>query len=302
MKIKIILLAFSFLFVQLQAQDFVDIVRVSTNFATMGNVDNDVKSFVNNQNIEFYYPKRLNKKLVVLAGFTFENTTVNLFDGNSAGNLFMARLNLGIKHQHSERWAGTYVFLPKIASNFQGIGSQDFQFGGLAVIDYKISDNWKLKFGVYTSSENHGSTITPLLGVWHRSKNGKFYINATLPIRMDINYNFVKGFSMGADLLTSVKSYDLSKNATALYVQEESIRAALYASYGFLDKSLILRARAGLDFTDYGLYNSNDKIGAQLLIFPLSGDNRNRLNPEYMTAFYFGIDLIYRFDLSKENN
>ncbi len=302
MKKSIFILTLVLLASQLQAQDFVDIIRASANNTNMGNVDedDDYVTNINNQKLEFYYPKRANDKLVILSGFTLENTTITLFEGDNRRNLLMARLNLGIKHQHSEKLAGTYLVLPKIASDFKSIGAQDFQLGGLALMEYLIAPTWKVKLGLYVSSENHGSTITPLIGLWHRSKNEKFYIDAVLPIRMDINYTLVKTLSIGADVLTSVKAYNLFVNDSDFYVQEESIRLAAYLSYGFLDNALLFRVRAGLDLTDYSLYNVGDKIGGQLLTTPLSGDNRNRLNPEFASAFYFGGDLIYRFDLRKE--
>lgn len=300
MKISILILVLTLLGLQLQAQDYVDIIRASANNTSMGNVDNDYKASVNNQKLELYYPKRVSESLVILSGFTVENTTLRLFQGVEGSNLLMARLNLGIKCFHSEKLTGTYLVLPKIASDFKKIGLNDFQFGGLGLMGYEVADNWIIKLGLYVSSENHGSTITPLVGLWHRSKNEKFYIDAVLPIRADVSYTLVKTFSIGADLLTSIKSYNLFIGNNDLYMQEESIRVSLYAAYGFLDNSLILRVRAGLDLTDYGLYNMGDAIGGQLLTTPLNGDNRNKLNPDLDNAFYFGGDLIYRFDLRKE--
>lgn len=284
----------------LQAQDYVDVLRLSSNNTTLGNIDNEYTTSVYNQQLQIYYPIRANESLVFLTGLTFENTTMNLLDGNAPENLLMTRLNLGIKHNHSKRLTGTYLILPKIASNFKEIGLRDLQLGGLALLGYKISDLCTVKLGLYVSSENHGSTVTPLLGLWYRSKNRKFFINAVLPIRADINYTLIKTFSIGADLLTSVKAYDLSSNNRNAYVQEESIRVGAYISYGFLNNALILRLRAGYDTTEYGVYESGDEIGAQLLTFPISGDNRNRLNPELTAGFYFGGDLIYRFDLRNE--
>ena len=301
MKLKLLITLITLISLQVQAQDYVDIVKISSKLTQMGNVDNSDLTNIYNQNIQLYYPKRMSETFVLLAGFTFENTTLSPTNGGANDNLFMARLNLGVKHQHTEKWGGTYLILPKIASNFGKVSLKDFQIGGLALIDYQIAERWKFKFGVYVSTENYGITITPLLGLWHRSKNGKFYINATLPTRADINYNFVKGFSMGIDLLTSAKAYDLSQNIGEFYVQEESIRTALYASYAFLDKALIFRAKAGLDLGDYSPFNTGDKIGAQLLTFPLAGDSRNRLNPEFNTALFIGLDIIYRFDLTKED-
>jgi hypothetical protein len=250
--------------------------------------------------MEVYYPKKLSEKTVLLTGFTVENTRLNFSEGAERTSLTMTRLNLGMKYQHSEKWSGTYVFLPKIASDFDNIGSNDFQFGGLAVLDYQYNETSKVKFGLYASSENHGSTITPLIGIWHRSKDSKFYINATLPIRMDANYSLSDKFSVGADLLTSIKSYDLDGINSDLYTQEESIRFALYAALGLMDNSIILRGKVGFDTTDYGVYNSNEKVGAQVLTFPLSTDKRNRLNSEFDSSLYVGFDAIYRFDLTKE--
>ena len=306
---KIILLLFFALFtLTASAQDYVDIFKLSVNNATLGNIDNNYETGVNNLNMEVYYPKKLSDKAVLLTGFTVENTrldlnvsriqTADIVSGRSS--LTMTRFNLGMKYQHSEKWSGTYVFLPKIASDFENIGSNDFQFGGLAVLDYQYNATSKIKFGVYASSENHGSTITPLIGIWHRSKNSKFYINATLPIRMDANYALSKKFSVGSDLLTSIKSYNLSQVNSDNYVQEESIRFALYAALGLMDNSIIVRGKVGFDTTDYGLFNSNQKVGAQVLTFPLNTDNRTRLNSEFDSSLYVGFDAIYRFDLTKE--
>ena len=298
---KITLLSIAVLFSsQLFSQDYVDIVKLSVNNANLGNVDTDYETSVNNLNFEVYYPKKLSDKLVLLTGLTAENTRLNLGEGADRSSLTMTRLNLGVKYQHSEKWSGTYVFLPKIASDFDNIGSNDFQFGGLAVFDYQYSETSKVKFGMYASSENHGSTITPLIGIWHRSKNNKFYINATLPIRMDANYALSKNFSVGSDLLTSIKSYNLSEFNSDVYVQEESIRFALYAALGLMDNSIILRGKVGFDTTDYGVYDSNEKVGAQVLTFPLSTDKRNRFNSEFDSSLYLGFDAIYRFDLTKE--
>lgn len=284
----------------LQAQDYVDVIKFSSNNAFLKNNQNESITNAYNQNLQVYYPIRISESFVVLTGFTVENTNIDLLDGNARENLLMTRLNLGVKHQHSKKISGTYLVLPKIASNFKQIGLQDLQIGGLALWDYQVSDLWNIKVGIYVSTENHGSTITPLLGAWFRSRNRKFYINAVLPIRMDINYNIIKGFSVGADFLTSVKSYDLSTDARGAYVHENSIRAGAYLSYGFKDNTFIIRVKGGYDTTRYGLYNSGDMVGGQILLFTLTEDTRNQINPRFTGGGYIGGDLIYRFDLTKE--
>lgn len=307
MKKIILLLTFCACLSFSYAQDYVDIVKFSVNNTSLGtlqevNQPNSNKNFetsVNNVNFELYYPKKLSEKVVLLTGLTAENTRLNLSEGAIRTGLTMTRLNLGIKYQHSEKWSGTYILLPKIASDFNSLGSNDFQIGALAIVDYQYSKAYKIKFGLYSSTENHGSTLTPLIGLWHRSKNNKFYINATLPIRMDANYALTKKLSIGSDLLTSIKSYNLSQFKSNFYVQEESIRFALYTALGLMDNSLILRGKIGFDTTDYGLFNSNEKVGVQVLTFPLSGDKRNRRNTEFDSSLYVGFDAIYRFDLTK---
>ena len=53
-----------FICVSLQAQDYVDIVKLSSNNATLGNVDDNYETRVNNLNFELYYPSVINEKLV----------------------------------------------------------------------------------------------------------------------------------------------------------------------------------------------------------------------------------------------
>lgn len=39
------------------SQDYVDVVKLSANNATLGNIDNNYETGVNNLNMEVYYPK-----------------------------------------------------------------------------------------------------------------------------------------------------------------------------------------------------------------------------------------------------
>ena len=87
-------------------------------------------------------PIPITQKAVILAGFTYENTGLgNMFfdfgesqydfvDGSK--NLIMTRLNLGMKINHGNNWSGTYVALPKLASDFRILDQMIFQIGGLA--------------------------------------------------------------------------------------------------------------------------------------------------------------------------
>lgn len=304
---KKIILFFAFLISvsMVNAQDYLDVLKASYHSTTLGNIENDSETEVGNANIEMYFPVPLTVDITMITGFTYENTRLGLDNSTEAfnagfmdrSNLIMTRLNLGVKLDHGNKWSGTYVALPKFASDFNDLGSNDFQMGGLALLEKRYSSKYSLKFGTYISAENFGTTLTPLIGLWYKSENKKFYINATLPIRADANYSVSDHFSVGANLLTSIKSYNLSQLDSNFYVQEESIRFSAFAAYGFLDDSLILRGRVGIDTTDYGVYNQGDTVGLQVLTFQVGGDDRTRLNNEFSAAPFVGIDLIYRTGL-----
>ncbi len=277
------------------AQNYLDIARLNVSNTTLEDLEQTHETNITNVNLEFLLPTPINDKTILITGLTAENSSLVLSNGLSRENLIMTRINLGAKVYHSKKWTGTYLLLPKIASNLNEVASQDFQIGAIALLEYRHKNRFRTKYGLYSSSEEFGTIITPLLGIYYRTPNNKFYIDAAFPIRMEANYNVTKKFSLGADLRTSVKSYNLG--LTDRYVQEESIRGGLYASYSLMDDKLILRAKAGLDTTDYGLYNSGDKIGAQILTIQVNGDDRARLNNEFDSSVYFGFDAIYRLNL-----
>ena len=283
-----------------QAQDYLDIVRLNVSRTNMEDVDQTFDTDVTNLNLEVLYPTPLTGDIVMITGFTAENTGLEPGNQLRYQNLTMARLNLGVKWSHNKKWTGTYLLLPKLASSFDADGGDNFQFGAIALMEYRFKGRKRGKFGLYSSSENFGTIITPLIGGYYRSKNRKFYIDAALPIRMDANYSLSDKLSTGLDLRTSIKSYNLGRyqqNNSNIYIQEESIRAGLYLSYAMLNETLQVRAKIGFDTTDYGLYEQGDTVGAQVLTFQLNGDDRNRLNNEFDSALFFGVDIFYRLGL-----
>ena len=310
MKKNILFIALLLCIGTLQAQDYFDIFKASFSSASLGNVDDEnAQTDVTNRNIELYMPIPITQKVTIIAGFTYENTSLgNMyfnFDNSPYGfvdgskNLIMTRLNLGMKINHGNRWSGTYVALPKLASDFSNLGSGDFQIGGLALLEKKYSSRKVLKFGAYVSSENFGTTVTPIIGLWYKSKNSKFYVNATLPIRADVNYSLTDAFSLGANLLSSVKSYNLSNERNSdFYVQEESIRLSAFAAYGFLNDMLVVRARVGLDTTDYALYDKDAASVVQVLTKQIGNrKDVDRRNSEFAAAPFVGLDFIFRVGL-----
>jgi hypothetical protein len=298
MKYQISLVVILFGFGFASAQNYLDLARLNVSNTSMETLEGDRaihETNITNFNFEFLYPTPINDKTILITGITVENTGLSLTAETSSESLTMTRINLGAKISHSSNWTGTYLLLPKIASNFEDLGGADFQFGAIALLEYRHKNRFRTKYGLYSSSEEFGAIITPLLGIYYRTPNSKFYIDAALPIRMEANYSLTKKLSLGADLRTSIKSYNLG--GMDEYVQEESIRFGFYAGYSMLNDQLILRAKAGLDTTDYGWYDADQTVGAQVLTIALGGDDRTRKNNEFDSSIFVGFDIIYRLDL-----
>lgn len=293
---KRILLSAAFVLIcaQLTAQDYLDLIKVSYNNATLGNIVNDDETNVKNTYVEFYYPFPISSKATFIGGFTYENTRLGAvgFEPDRT-NLVMTRLNLGLKLTHGNDWTGTYVALPRYSTDFRGFTEDNFQMGGLALFEKRFNARKGFKAGLYASSEEFGTILTPLVGYWYKSKNGKFYINAILPIRSEMQYDLPDGFSLGASLVTSVKSYNLAQRDD-FYIQEESIRFNVFLGVDIIEDELLLRGKVGFDTTDYGLYKQGDTVGTQILTFQVDGDDRNRLNSEFDSSLFLGFDLVYR--------
>ena len=207
----------------------------------MDNLEDSRSADVQNVNLEVLYPVPLGGKTTDILGFTYENTALDSYFNKpefisplipSEDNITMLRVNLGAKVSHSRKWTGTYVFLPKIATNWDGIDSDAFQFGAIALMEYKFKNRKRAEFGIYSSSENFGTIVTLMIGGYYESPSGKFYVDATLPIRAEAVYSLTPIFGLGADLRTSVKAYDLGGFRNEFYVQEESIRFWRFCVFG----------------------------------------------------------------------
>lgn len=296
MKIKSSFFLFFLIVWSVKSQDYIDVFKLTNTWSTLSDKKGIDETKINNLNIEAFFPVPLNKKIVGISALSAERTVFNIDSQIGNEHLEMIRLNLGIKVKHSEKWSGLYAVLPRVSSCFKTLNSADFQIGGIALFDYQLSEILKIKWGIYGSSECFGMVITPLIGLWYQSKNKKFYINASLPTKMDVNYTMFKRVSVGVDLLTSIKSYNLSESGA--YVQEESTRFSFYSAFELMKKTLFIKGKVGVNLLDFGLYESHDKMGLKILSFGFKEDQRIRLNSKWDPAIFFGGEIIYRFDLN----
>ncbi|MFO7672854.1 MAG: DUF6268 family outer membrane beta-barrel protein [Lutibacter sp.] len=296
---KIILIALFGFFVQFaSAQNYIDIARFSygnTPTNTFKNSSEHTK--VEEFGLQLTFPIVLNEKTVILTGFSADKSLLKL-DPNfpELTGLNKVRLNLGLNQVHSEKWTGTYVLLPSIASDFKSISKEDFQIGMLTLFTYKKRKNLKYKVGFYANTENYGPLFVPLLGLYYLSPNEKFETTLLLPGQVDFNYQLAKKTALGINfdgMTSSFNLYESTYTPKGQYVVRSSNELYTYLQFK-LGKSLMAKTKLGYSISrKYKIFNNDDKVDLSLASFYV-GDDRTQLNSNFEKGAIFKVELLYR--------
>jgi hypothetical protein len=280
------------------AQNYIDIARfyyVNTPLNTFENSSEHTK--VEEFGLQLTFPIVLNEKTVILTGFSADRSLLKLDpDFPELIGLNKVRLQLGLNQVHSEKWTGTYVLLPSIASDFKSISKEDFQIGMLTLFTYKKRENLKYKVGFYTNTENYGPLFIPLLGLYYLSPNQKFESTLLLPGQVDFNYKMAEKIVLGINFDGMASSYNLDKSnyiPNRQYVARSSNELNTYLQFHF-SKSLIVKTKVGYTISrTYKVFNDDDKVNMNLGSIYL-GDNRTQLNTNFEKGVVFKAELLYR--------
>ncbi len=284
------------------AQDYVDIFRIGYG-ETFNNDFEGTNSSTSIRSFEagFTFPIVLNDKNALITGADFSTNNLQLFPEAERTSLYSTNIKLGLASTHSERWSSTIVLLPKIASDYNDISSDDFYLGGFALLKLQKKENLIYRFGAYGSQEAFGFFTTPIIGWYYLSPNKKFEMDMSLPISADVSYALGKT-TIGMDYFGIGRSFNIKKeNQPDTYVDLSSLEFAAYWQFNFLDKSVLLRTKLGYSSNNYEVYADGETIDLGLSAFSF-GDDRTQLNPEMNGGFFAKIEAIYRFNLpSKED-
>lgn len=288
------------------AQDYVDLFKIgysqtfNNNFeGTAGSTD--VKSF----EADLTFPVVLNEKNALITGVSFSRNSLQLFPEADFTGLYSTTLKLGLATTYNEKWSSTIVLLPKIASDYENISSDDFYIGGFAILklqtrlpDGQEKENLIYRFGFYGSSEAFGIFSTPIVGWYYLSPNNKFEMDMSLPIAADVNYS-CGIFTYGIDYYGIGRSFNITQENATVYVDLSSLEFSSYLQFNALEKSVLLRAKIGYSSSDYEVYAKGDKIDFGLSAFSF-GDDRTQLNPSINGGFFLKFEAIYRFTITTE--
>ncbi|MDP3359799.1 MAG: DUF6268 family outer membrane beta-barrel protein [Lutibacter sp.] len=296
---KIIPIALFGFFVQLaSAQNYIDIARfyyVNSPPNTFENSSEHTK--VEEFGLQLTFPVVLNEKTVILTGFSADRSLLKLdLDFPEITGLNKVRLQLGLNQVHSEKWTGTYVLLPSIASDFKSISKEDFQIGMLTLFTYKKRENLKYKVGFYANTEKYGPLFVPLLGLYYLSPNQKFESTLLLPGQVDFNYRLAENTVLGINFDGMTTSYNLHESnyiPNGQYVARSSNELYTYLQF-YLTKSLIAKTKVGYTIgRTYKVFDNDDKVGMNLGSIYI-GDNRTQLNTNFEKGIVFKAELLYR--------
>ncbi|HOX81571.1 MAG TPA: DUF6268 family outer membrane beta-barrel protein [Chryseolinea sp.] len=279
------------------AQDYVDVLKFTYTNTSENNFEkSSISTRVQEIYLETTLPLELNTTTNFVTGFICEKIQTKLFKDGENETFSSISLKIGLNKIHSEKWSGTYVLLPKIASDFRQITRKDFQCGGFALLKYKKNEQMSYKVGLYANSELFGPWFVPLLGLYYISSDKKFEANVTLPIMTDANYVFHKNIAIGASFFGQVRTYHLTKitiDGNNGYVHRSTNELSAYLKFT-LTKSLVIQSKVGRSIGRYyRVYNENDRISFGLPLLYV-GDNREQLNRDFDDGWVYQMMLLYR--------
>lgn len=281
-----------------KGQNYFDVGSISYANTPSNKFENSSENTrVEELDLKLNFPVVIDEKNVLLTGLYGNRVQVKLdpeLSGNS--NLNSIGLVLGLNRTYSKKWSATYVVLPKISSDLNGLSGKDFQLGLLSLFNYTKRSNLNYKIGVYANTERYSLSIFPLLGLYYQSPDKKFEANLVLPYFADVNLQLFKKTTLGLNFDGLGSSYNMNKR---LYLDKETYAVKssreLFAYLMFqLGTSFYVKPKLGYSvFRTYKVFENNDKVDLSLASFYL-GDNRTQLNTNFEDGAIFKIELVYR--------
>ena len=287
------------------AQDYVDVARVHYAGSSINSFDGSSSgSRLGEVGLDLTVPIVLNDRFSILSGGIYEGIKTQLYPDTERETIQSFTLKAGLNWKHNEKWSGTYVFLPKVASDFRNsLVRKDFQFGAIALLKYNHSTSLKYKFGIYGNTELFGPWVVPILGLYYLSPSKKFEANVTLPLMADLNYRLSPLFHVGTNFFGLVRTYHLTEGVAGSdtgtgYVARSTNELFAYLRLN-LGKTSIIQVKVGGSLgRSYRVYYERDQVdfGIPLAYF---GDNREPRNVDFEDGLIGQLVYIYRVPIER---
>lgn len=288
------------------AQNYVDLAKIYYQNTPQNDFDS-ISGSTSTQEFgaDLILPIQLESGNAIITGLAYNNLSFGLDQANTVALQDIA-LKLGMSINHSDRLNATYMLLPKLASDFEKTGANDFQFGAVAIFKLKKNENFKYKAGLYYNAELFGTFFVPFVGCYYISKNEKLEVDLSLPIAADINYSLTDNFKVGFNYATSTKSFNLNKPYTLLrgsyddtYVKKYSLEAFPYVRLA-LAESFLFYAKVGYSIGRAYEVSENDDENSLSILSIGFGDDPEVLNSTFKDGIIYRVGFRYRFNIKKE--
>lgn len=279
-------------------QKYVDIAKFYYNNSAFNYFENsDSSTRIKELGLDITIPVVINPDDALLTGFIYERNQTRLFETGQEETFSVLGLRVGLSKKHSGKWSGTYMLIPKLASDFEGISRKDFQLGAIALLKYNKNQNMNYKLGAYFNSEFFGPMFVPLFGLYYLSADKKFETNLTLPFLADVNYKLHDWLNIGVNFFGQIRSYHLSQIPDSS--NEGYVVKATNDLYGYLKfnltNELSLQTKVGYSLgRSYRVYDESDKITLGSVLIQV-GDDRQQLNTDFSNGWIYQATLLYRF-------
>lgn len=297
---KIYLFVFYLISSAVYSQNYVDIIRLGYGSTINNNFEGSLsQTTIKSLDIDFTYPIVISNSSAVITGIAVSHNNLQLFPEGAFKDLYSSTLKIGLASSINEKWSTSIVLLPKIASDYQNINTDDLYLGGVAVFKYKKKENLIYRFGLYGTTEAYGLFTTPIIGWYYLSSNERFEMDMSLPITAEVTYD--AGFAtVGFDYFGIGRSFRLYDDSdSSSYVDLSSLEFSSFVQLNTLKEKVLLRAKFGYSSNNYEVYGTDDTIDLGLTAFTF-GDNRTQLNPDIKGGMFVRLEAIYRFYINKE--
>lgn len=283
-------------------QNYVDILKLNTSTTPNNLIDSsNSKTKINELFADLSMPIKLSNKNTFLSGFLYEKIQARLFPENPVSNFGSICLKIGLNRTFNEKLIGTFVLLPKLASDFKSSNSKDFQMGAIGFLKFIKTENLNYKVGIYCNTELFGPFFVPLIGLYYLSKNKKLETNLMLPLQADVNYSLIPFAKIGANFIGQTRTYHLN-NITSTnrnsYLAKVTNEFYSYLRFN-ISSNLSLYSKVGISLgRSYRVYDSKDKVDFGLPA-TFIGPKRTQLNSDFSDGLIYQLSLLYRFNLNK---
>lgn len=279
------------------SQNYIDLIRVSGQ-STPLNKFKDAPSHTRASELtaELIVPLKLNDRNIWFTNLVYERIYVRLFESGGYYALSSLTMRTGLVKNHSDKVTGTYLFVPRISSSAGSALKQSFQFGGLALFKFTKSEQVSFKFGLFASSDFFGRFLTPLIGYYQLSEDGKWEINALLPASFNLNRTVTKRLDLGLNFNGQIKGFHLNQVPgidEPGYVVRSSNEVSIYCKLK-ITKNLFAQARTGFSVgRSYRVYDTHDKVDLAISFIKFN-DQRSQLNTDFKNGIVGQVGVFYR--------